>query len=297
VLTTLCSLRLLALCCVNNVRASELCAQVKELSLDNCIANYLEAGFPAQEGARAPSDHSGESLPAVDPDVIYYIQRPYVRLITHVHLKSENAVSVSSHPRWWPGSAQISDEPEPLGSPQATHGDTDDEARHSVMGEFVAALKALEARLRAVERVPNTLEKFQDAGGCDLSLHVGAAEQILETLASFFSVMAGSDMEDLTAAHEHTTVVKSLLAVLPALSRECCRFRLSGCVEQLQHLQRSLKLVTKGLRLDDVSIASELAEEDEDDGHDAHSDEKRFLSLFADFKRLLSLYASDDYLR
>jgi len=48
---------------------------------------------------------AGESEGNIDPDVIFYMQRPYVRLIQNVYLDSIDHRHLQSFDveRWWPG--------------------------------------------------------------------------------------------------------------------------------------------------------------------------------------------------
>ena len=268
-------LRLLGMCTAGkNQRNKDTCALIPEISLEKCIENYLDVDLRS-DGVREAN---------LDLDVIYYVQRPYIRLINNVYLTSAEvsaARAVKESNRWWPHENAAGILMWCGGPPSVAVV-----PRHeTVMGEFLRCLVILERRLAVHEQTPNTLVSLSDAYGSNLSFHFDLGCQILEALASFFGD------RDVFAKGEDAVrddLVESLTVAMVDLSRQFCRYRLENAVDLLEKLK-------KGLRQHgfwNIDLEQELAPELE--RRDSHSEEEAFLDNWKNFTARLAIEVNVD---
>jgi len=235
-------LRLLGMCAAGklNQAAKDECAHIPEISLQRCIQEFLDLDLKP----------GGSRETRIDQDVLFYVQRPYLRLITNVYLTNFDPKSFKTQAvqRWWPPeSSERPTEPETRDRQQDSAGTQDLGTRQSVMGECVRILETLHQRLNSVtsEREEfatacfvdvDTL--FADSYGCDLSLHVGIALQVLDALAAFFC------REDayLRYAHpRHDALVQRLADLLPGLCENFIRFHSEPHAQAVVELKYALE--------------------------------------------------------
>ena len=232
-------LRLLGMCAAGklNQSAKDECTQIPEITLQKCIEGFLDLDLKP-DGSREER---------IDFDVIFYVQRPYLRLITNVYITNFDPKSFkSSVERWWPRDLAFG----------AHERDRDDVTRarlpdlgirQSVMGECVRILENLRRRLRDISperedfasacfKSPD--DRFPDSIGSDLSLHIGISLQIFETLAAFFC------REDAFTRHSnagHDVLVLHLTSLMPQLCEEFNRFHCEPHVKALVELKYALE--------------------------------------------------------
>ena len=110
--------------------------------------------------------------------------------------------------------------------------------RRSVMEEFIRCLYVLHERISLLHRKPNTTVRYQDSYGCDLSLHIGLAQQILGALTSFF-LKDGAFSRG--ANSQHDRLVEFLTALMPDLNRSLQVMALEEHAKALLELKAALQ--------------------------------------------------------
>jgi len=207
-------LRLLGMCAAGkNQTTKDSCSQIPEISLQKCIDTFLDLD-QKKDGSREEG---------IDADVIYYVQRPYLRIIANVYLTSLEQRSFKDVQRWWPAAGLESQTPK--------WG-----VRQSIMEEFLRCLHVLYDRLKHHDTIPNTMVSLQDSFGSDLSLHVGIVLQIIQALVAFFL-----DHDCFSRGNMlHDSLVKDIGHLMPDLNFEFCRFQLEEHIKALMELKYAL---------------------------------------------------------
>lgn len=256
-------IRLLGMCAAgNNQAAKEACAGIPEISLQQCIDNFLDLD----------RNSNGVSDKDLDPDVIYYVQRPYVRLITNVYLDSNLDPSIlKGSQRWWPEENSTSS------------GADDLKVRDNVLEEFIRCLSALCNRISKLNSLPYSITGFQDEFGSDLSLHTGIALQIIAALSAFLSKEDGYTR----GSHsQRDRLFETLITIMPLLNKYFQEMKLPDHVAALLALKYALEkhhfpgiILSGGL----------IKDEDETIEDDETRDAKIFLDGWSNFTARVAL--------
>jgi len=275
------AMRLLGMCAAGkNQTCKETCSQIPEISLQKCIDQYLDLhrmSDGTKIGIRKSIDLDANSI---DLDAIFYVQRPFVRIITNVYLTSCESKHFKAARRWWPETAYTrQDSRMPNLKPMSIENV---EILQSVMEGFIQCLSLLNTRLERLETVPNTTQGLDDSFGSDLSLHMGLALQIIESLSTF--ILKKDELCPRGVLTEHDLLFEELKKIMQPCHEQLHRFKLEDHVKALRDLKFSLHLNYP---------EAQIRPEDEDDDRDI-SLEKLYLDGWRDFAARVALELNID---